>query len=154
MASDSRPSAERAPLDRAIPLRETRMIAWWPERLRERGAVLVAGVALSAIASCILADPAPELPKPASLRPTIVKGSVSPSASEPIGDLPVEFLVPVELADPTRPFEWKVFVDFRNITDEHYVSSVNTFYDDRGTDQRRNNPGDGFGVSGGLTVSF
>lgn len=50
--------------------------------------------------------------------------------------------------------QWKVFVDFRNITDEHYVSSVNTFYDDRGTDQRRYNPGDGFGVSGGLTVSF
>jgi hypothetical protein len=76
----------------------------------------VASVALSAIVSCVvscvLADAAPELPKPASLRPTIVKGSVFPSTSEPIGGLPAEFLVPVELADPTKPFEWKVFVDF------------------------------------------
>jgi hypothetical protein len=74
--------------------------------------LFVAVAALSAIASCILADAAPALPKPPSLRPTIVKGSVFPSASEPVGDLPAEFLVPVELADPTKPFEWKVFVDF------------------------------------------
>lgn len=50
--------------------------------------------------------------------------------------------------------DWQVFVDFRNITDEHYVSSVNTFYDDKGLDARRYNPGDGFSVSGGLSVSF
>jgi hypothetical protein len=84
-------------------------MARWVERAT---VIFVAGAALSATASCILADAAPELPKPASLRPTIVKGSVFPSASQPIGDLPPEFLVPVELADPTKPFEWKVFVDF------------------------------------------
>lgn len=52
------------------------------------------------------------------------------------------------------PQNWRVFLDARNITDEHYVSSVNTFYNDRGTDQRRYIPGDGFSVSGGLSVSF
>lgn len=49
---------------------------------------------------------------------------------------------------------WQVFVDLRNITDENYTSSVNTFYDDKGLDARRYNPGDGFSVSGGLSVSF
>lgn len=49
---------------------------------------------------------------------------------------------------------WRVFADVRDITDEHYTSSVNTFYDDKGTDQRRYNPGDGLSISGGVSVSF
>jgi iron complex outermembrane receptor protein len=49
---------------------------------------------------------------------------------------------------------WKAFVDFRNLGDKHYVSSVAPAYNDAGTDQRRSAPGDGFGVYAGLTVSF
>ena len=49
---------------------------------------------------------------------------------------------------------WKVFVDFRNLGDKHYVSSVAPAYNDNRTDQRRSAPGDGRGVYAGLTVSF
>lgn len=49
---------------------------------------------------------------------------------------------------------WKVFVDFRNLADKHYVSSVAPTYNDAGTDQRRSAPGDGRGVYAGLSLSF
>lgn len=52
------------------------------------------------------------------------------------------------------PDGWSLFTDFRNLTDEHYVSSANATYNDRGVDQRRYIPGDGFSVSGGLTLRF
>lgn len=49
---------------------------------------------------------------------------------------------------------WKVFVDFRNLGDKHYVSSVAPAYNDNRTDQRRSAPGDGRGVYAGLTLTF
>ena len=47
-----------------------------------------------------------------------------------------------------------MFVDFRNLGDKHYVSSVAPAYNDNRTDQRRSVPGDGRGVYAGLTLTF
>jgi len=49
---------------------------------------------------------------------------------------------------------WKVFLDLQNLGDKHYVASVSPAYDDHGTDQRRSQPGDGFGAFVGLTYAF
>ncbi len=74
--------------------------------------ILATSIFSLGVAACILADPPPELPKPPSRRPTIVAGSVFPPSNQPLLDLPIEFRVPVEVPDPTKPYEWRVFVDF------------------------------------------
>lgn len=66
---------------------------------------------LAAAASCILADPPPDLPKPPRHHPIIVKGSVKPSYTKVLSTLP-NFEVPVELIDPDTPFSWRVFIDY------------------------------------------
>jgi hypothetical protein len=80
------------------------------------GAIAAACVGLSALASCILADPPPDLPKPPARHPNIVHAQVTPPADRPLGELlPDGFSVPVELPDPTRSFEWRVFVDYDEV---------------------------------------
>jgi hypothetical protein len=77
----------------------------------------LAACAASAIAcawsvvACIAAPP-PELPKLPAHRPTIVHGSVAPPPTQILTALPDEFLVPVELVDPSQTFHYNVFVDY------------------------------------------
>ena len=81
---------------------------------------LVSGIAGSLAmlaASCIVADPPPDIPAPAPHRPTIEHGSVVPPPTQILvdkwtPDLQLTFDVPVELDDPTSAFEWNVFFDY------------------------------------------
>ena len=82
-------------------------------------AVGSAAVSLAVLmAACIVADPPAELPSPPNLPPRIVQGSVYPPPSRVIPALPAEFLVPVELVDPSQTFRWEVFVDFDQARNE------------------------------------
>lgn len=76
---------------------------------------------LAASASCILADPPPELPKPPKHHPIIVKGSVVPPYTNVLPELPPTFVVPVELIDPDTTFAWNAFVDFDPTTNPQPV---------------------------------
>lgn len=49
---------------------------------------------------------------------------------------------------------WSVFLDARNLTDEHYATTTNTAYDLRGNDSANFYPGDGFGVTTGVAFRF
>jgi hypothetical protein len=76
-------------------------------------ASLAAVMSLAANASCVLADPPPDLPAPAKHHPIIVKSSVSPPYTQVLPALPSRFVVPVELIDPNTPsFLYEVFLDY------------------------------------------
>jgi len=103
----------------------------------------IAALGAVALASCIIADPPVEAPKPPLRRPTIIRESATPPSSRPLGELPPDgFKVPVEIADPTADFQWAMFID--------YEPSLNT----------TNNPRLGDTVTGGqghpdvLTIPF
>jgi iron complex outermembrane receptor protein len=49
---------------------------------------------------------------------------------------------------------WNVFLDARNLTDEHYVTATNTSYNLAGQDFANFYPGDGFGVTTGVAFHF
>lgn len=49
---------------------------------------------------------------------------------------------------------WSVYLDARNLTDEHYVTAANTAYDLRGVDSPNFYVGDGFGVYAGISYRF
>jgi hypothetical protein len=65
--------------------------------------------------ACIIAPP-PDLPKATGRRPVIMHDSVVPPADEILATIPSEFLVPVELDDPSQPFEYDVFIDYDPVT--------------------------------------
>ncbi|WP_436915790.1 hypothetical protein [Acinetobacter gandensis] len=46
------------------------------------------------------------------------------------------------------------WLDFRNISDKKYASTITPGYNDNGNDPARMTPGDGFGVYAGLTYNF
>ena len=71
---------------------------------------------LVASASCILADPPPELPKPPKHHPIIVKGSVVPPYTRILPELPHSFIVPLEILDPDSSYFYNVFVDYDPIS--------------------------------------
>jgi iron complex outermembrane receptor protein len=48
----------------------------------------------------------------------------------------------------------EVYLDLRNLTDEHYAADVSPGYNDHGKDVARSDPGDGFGVFGGISYKF
>lgn len=50
--------------------------------------------------------------------------------------------------------DWKVYLDARNLGNEYYAASVSPGYDDKGKDAARSNPGDKFGLFGGVTLAF
>ena len=50
--------------------------------------------------------------------------------------------------------EYMAWLDFRNITNEKYASTITPGYNDAGKDPARMTPGDGFGVYAGLSYSF
>jgi hypothetical protein len=75
----------------------------------------------AAIAACVIAEPPSDPPRLPTTRPTIIRGSVVPPASNIIGVWPGRFIVPVELSDPTAPFQFAVWVDFNPATGEGLV---------------------------------
>ncbi len=54
--------------------------------------------------------------------------------------------------DPAE--RWSLFLDARNLTDEHYATAANTAYDLKGVDSPNFYPGDGFGVYAGASYRF
>lgn len=98
------------------------------KRSTSRTFVVVAG-ALGAmggaglLGACLLADPVPERPALASLRPAIVGGGVLPSAGQPLRELPEQFEVPVQVEDPGVAYPWRVFVDFDAVTNAELSQS-------------------------------
>jgi hypothetical protein len=78
-------------------------------------------VAFGAVTACIIAEPPSDPPRLPTTRPTIVRGSVVPPASNIIGVWPGTFIVPVELSDPTVTFEYSVWIDFNAATGEGLV---------------------------------
>ncbi len=49
---------------------------------------------------------------------------------------------------------WKVYLDFRNLTNRHYVASVSPIFNAGGKDAAVFYPGDGFGLFGGFSYHF
>jgi iron complex outermembrane receptor protein len=49
---------------------------------------------------------------------------------------------------------WETYVDFRNLGDKHYAADVSPGFNDHGKDIARSDPGDGFGVFGGISYKF
>jgi iron complex outermembrane receptor protein len=49
---------------------------------------------------------------------------------------------------------WNVFVDFRNLTNEHYATAANTTYDAKGKDSANFYVGDAFNVTTGVSFHF
>lgn len=85
--------------------------------------------------ACIIAEPIAELPKSTSFRPTIVRGSVVPTATGVLASFPRQFLVPVELVDPSVDFEWRMFIDYDEKSGAGKVASGSSSYNpasDRG----------------------
>jgi hypothetical protein len=78
--------------------------------------VSCAGLVAAALAStaCITAPP-PDLPQQVVHRPTILHDAVSPPPDEILAELPMEFIVPVEIDSPDESFQWDVFVDFDQV---------------------------------------
>lgn len=74
-----------------------------------------------AVTACIIAEPPSDPPRFPLTRPTIVRGSVVPPASNIIGRWPDKFIVPVELSDPNVTFEYAVWIDFNAATGEGLV---------------------------------
>ncbi|MEI7892665.1 MAG: hypothetical protein WCI05_06215 [Myxococcales bacterium] len=70
------------------------------------------GAALLLGLSCVIADPPAELPRPPRRRPTIFHGSVVPPLGQVLGQFPTQFVVPVDVGDPSTSFEWNVFLDY------------------------------------------
>lgn len=78
-------------------------------------ALVVAGV-VTIVGGCLIAEPSGDLPRLPERRPTIVRGSVVPSASRVLATFPAKFIVPVELSDPTATFQWSAFIDYNAFT--------------------------------------
>lgn len=117
-----------------------------PVSVRVRGQVLAARlVALSVLVgtlqdACVIAQPTGDLPRLPNGRPTIVHPSVVPSTSAVLTRFPKVFIVPVELADPTAPFDYAAFVDYNPYSGEGLVDTVKTStFDVSNTTERTRN---------------
>ena len=112
------------------PLRRARRVAPFPPvasassdlmvRFMAIGLVAAAGgcfaFALATTSACVTAPP-PELAQLSEQRPTILHDAVVPPANAILAEMPLEFVVPVELDDPEESFEWDVFVDYNPCAD-------------------------------------
>lgn len=84
-------------------------------------AMAIALVLVGQHAACVLVEDSGALPRPPAGRPTIVRGSVVPSASRVLGTFPSQLIIPVELTNPTEPFEYAAFVDYNSVTGDGLV---------------------------------
>ncbi len=66
----------------------------------------------SSVVACSLVDPVPEDRTLPSRPPSIVTESVAPTLAQPLLQFPSQFVVPVQLYNPTVTFYWGVFVDY------------------------------------------
>ena len=88
-----------------------------------------------------------------------VNGSVQAAASTYVDQANTFSTKPYQIYGVTvgyaRPDgKWEAYVDFRNLLDKHYAAAVTTTTNDHGTDQARSQPGDGFGVYGGISAKY
>jgi hypothetical protein len=97
-------------------------------------------VVVVVLCSCVTAPP-PDLPAVPVHRPTILHDSVVPRADVPITTWPADnmFTVPVEVDDPSQPFQWDLFIDY-NPVGNNGAPSAPTYFPETG------HPSDG-GVS-------
>jgi hypothetical protein len=70
---------------------------------------------------CVLASPSGDLPRLPDSRPTIVHSSLVPTTNAVLTQFPREFIVPVELSDPTASFFYAAFIDYNPLTGEGLV---------------------------------
>ncbi|MBX3185406.1 MAG: hypothetical protein KF819_00260 [Labilithrix sp.] len=108
-------------------------------RLLRRVGILasVSACACVLMQACVLAEPSGDLPRLPPTRPTIIRGSVVPSASLVLATFPEVFIVPVELADPTQPFEYAAFIDYNAFTNAGMVvEPTQSFYEPSNTQGR------------------
>lgn len=81
-------------------------------RLVVLGATAACVTAALAPQACVIAQPSGDIPRLPDSRPTIVHPSVVPSTSRVLTHFPSVFIVPVELVDPTAPFQYAAFIDY------------------------------------------
>jgi len=81
------------------------------------------------VGACVLADPATTLPTLPDLRPTIVRGSVVPTASAVLVTWPQKFIVPVELIDPRATITYATFVDYNSLCTSCFESVTQSEYE-------------------------
>jgi hypothetical protein len=80
-------------------------------------AICVTGMACAGgVASCITAPPE-KVPTIPPERPTILHGSVYPSEDEYLTTLTGEFIIPIQLIDPTQPFLTQEVIDQNPVPD-------------------------------------
>jgi hypothetical protein len=77
--------------------------------------------AVVGVSTACLTEPPPELPQQPLIRPTIRRDAVNPPPDQILGQLPTEFVVPIELDSPDEPFQWDVFVDFDPVSSPNPV---------------------------------
>ncbi|MEO6968909.1 MAG: hypothetical protein ABI132_10730 [Rhodanobacteraceae bacterium] len=98
----------------------------WIRRVTSTALILGIGAALASISSCVLFDAPADLPLAPTRRPTILRSQVTPSAAIPLGELPSDgqFIVPIEIPDPTQPVSWVAYHDLNtasSASDAHLV---------------------------------
>lgn len=81
------------------------------------------------VGACVLAEPPTTLVTLPDLRPTIVRGSVVPTASAVLVTWPAKFIVPVELIDSRVTITYATFVDYNSLCSS-CVESVKTSEDE------------------------
>jgi len=101
-------------------------------RARSIVAFLAVGGAL-ALGACVLAEPPTTLPTLPDLRPTIVRGSVVPTASAVLLTWPETFIVPVELIDPRATIVYATFVDFNAVANTGFDTQASSQYEESTT---------------------
>ncbi|OTG86165.1 TonB-dependent receptor [Acinetobacter sp. ANC 4558] len=50
--------------------------------------------------------------------------------------------------------KWNTWIDFKNIGDKHYASTISPGYNDKGQDVARSSPGEGFSTYAGISINF
>jgi hypothetical protein len=75
-------------------------------------------VALSVVTACIT-EPPPDLPPVPAVGPTIVHDAVVPPTDVILTELPMEFIVPVQLDEANASYQWDVFVDYDPVSDSN-----------------------------------
>ena len=90
-------------------------------------AIAALGVCSVVLSSCIIAEPISDLPAAAPFRPTILRGSVAPTASVILVTFPEQFYVPVELVDPSAEFKWRMFIDYDERGEDKVASGTSSY---------------------------
>lgn len=107
--------------ERRIPNAEGELCRSFSRALaRVTGALVCAAAVLAVADACVIVDPPGDVLRLPTMRPTILRASVVPSASTILATWPRDdkFIVPVELVDPSATVWWATFVDYNAATGE------------------------------------